>query len=336
MKKEEIVMETILTGIKATGMPHLGNYIGAIKPALQLAKQEGARPVYFIADYHGLTTVHNQEVLRKYAYGIAATWLALGLNPDEVIFYRQSDVPETFELAWILACMTPKGLMNRAHAYKAIVDQNIEANVDKDTGVNMGVYMYPILMAADVLLFQSHVVPVGKDQTQHIEIARDIAEVFNHKYGETFTLPTARIDEDTPLLVGLDGRKMSKSYGNTIPLFASKEELRKLIFKIKTDSSLPHEPKNPDISTLFQFYKHFTSQGDIENMRARFQTGIGWGEAKQEVFDALNEYLKDVREKYEMYMNNRELMDEILSDGARKAREMCNPFLSEIRKKVGC
>jgi tryptophanyl-tRNA synthetase len=328
--------QIVLTGIKPTGMPHLGNYIGAIKPALQLAKQENVRPIYFIADYHALTTTHQREELREYVYGVAATWLALGLDPKEVIFYRQSDVPEIFELAWVLACMTPKGLMNRAHAYKAMVDQNVTAGIEKDTGVNMGLYMYPILMAADVLLFQSEVVPVGKDQLQHIEIARDIAESFNYKYGEIFTLPEARIDEDTAVLIGLDGRKMSKSYRNTIPLFTSKEELRKLIFKIKTDSSLPDEPKNPDDSTLFSLYQHFASKEDVENMRNRFQDRIGWGEVKQEVFESLNEYVEGAREKYGMYMNNKQMIDELLQEGASKARNICKPFLGEVRNKLGC
>ena len=201
----------IVTGIKPTGQIHLGNYIGAIKPALELAKIPDYQSAYFVADFHGLTKIHHAEEFRQLSYGIAATWLALGLDPDQVIFYRQSDVPEIFELNWILSCFASKGLLNRAHAYKAMVETNKEMNRDVDFGVNMGIFTYPILMAADILLFKANTVPVGKDQTQHVEIARDIAESFNHVYGETFLLPDYKVQEDTAVLPGLDGSKMSKS-----------------------------------------------------------------------------------------------------------------------------
>lgn len=264
----------MLTGIKPTGHPHLGNYIGAIKPALNMSKKQEGKALYFIADYHALNAVQDPKLFRDYTKEVAATWLSLGLG-EEVIFYRQTEVPGILELAWILACLTPKGLMNRAHAYKAKIEQNKEIGVDIDTGVNMGLYTYPILMAADILLFQSSHVPVGKDQIQHIEIARDIATYFNHTFGETFRLPEYIIQEEGAILPGLDGRKMSKSYGNVIPLFAEPEKLKKLIFKIKTDSSLPHEPKEPE--TLFMIYKEFATEEEIRSMQERYREGIGWG-----------------------------------------------------------
>ncbi|SFL99102.1 tryptophanyl-tRNA synthetase [Gracilibacillus orientalis] len=248
--------KTILTGIKPTRQIHLGNYIGAIKPALDLAKIEDYRSAYFVADYHGLTKIHNAEEFRHLSYGIAATWLALGLDPDMVIFYRQSDVPDIFELNWILSCFTSKGLMNRAHAYKALIDSNKKSEKDIDFCVNMGLFNYPVLMAADILMFKTEVVPVGKDQVQHVEITRDIAESFNNTYGETFLLPEYKIQENTAVLPGLDGRKMSKSYNNTIPLFEDPKKLQKLINKIKTDSLLPEAPKDPDRSTIFMFIKN--------------------------------------------------------------------------------
>lgn len=269
--------EIVLTGIKPTGKVHLGNYIGAIKPALQLAGASDCTALYFIADYHGLTFIQDRDEFRNLSHGIAATWLALGLDPERVVFYRQSDVPEIFELHWILSCLTSKGLMNRAHAYKAIHEQNIQAGVDADTGVNMGLYTYPVLMAADILLFQSDKVPVGKDQIQHVEIARDIAEGFNRIYGDTFKLPDYRVDENTSVIPGLDGRKMSKSYNNTIPLFETPEKLKKLISKIKTDSTPPQEPKDPDTSNIFLLYKEFAAPAQVQDFRKQYLSGISWG-----------------------------------------------------------
>ncbi|MFD1738740.1 tryptophan--tRNA ligase [Bacillus salitolerans] len=327
--------QTVLTGIKPTGEIHLGNYIGAIKPALELAKKNDYHTAYFVADYHALTKFHNAEEFKRLSYGIAATWIALGLDPTKAIFYRQSDVPEIFELNWILACFTSKGLMNRAHAYKALVDQNHQNDNDQDFGVNMGLFTYPILMAADILLFQSDIVPVGKDQVQHVEIARDIAESFNHVYGETFKLPTYQIQEDTAVLPGLDGRKMSKSYNNTIPLFVEPRQLQKLINKIQTDSLPPEAPKDPDTSNLFLLYKEFASPSEVQEMRERYLTGIGWGEAKKELFQVINKFIQEPREKYNELMASPEQLDEILLEGAKKAREVCIPLLKEVKRKVG-
>ncbi|TCN01262.1 tryptophanyl-tRNA synthetase [Paenibacillus sp. BK033] len=328
-------MSIVLTGIKPTGRVHIGNYIAAIKPALQIAKNQDHTALYFIADYHGLTFIQNRDEFNDLSYGIAATWLALGLNPEQVVFYRQSDVPEIFELSWILACMAPKGLMNRAHAYKTIVDKNEQIGVDTDAGVNMGLFTYPILMAADILLFRTDQVPVGKDQIQHVEIARDLAEAFNRSFGETFKLPDYIVDEQTAVIPGLDGRKMSKSYNNTIPLFESADGLKKLISRIKTDSTPPHEPKNPDASTIFLLYKEFATDGQIEEMRERFRSGISWGEAKLELFQVMNAFLEEPREKYNQYMASKDQMDDILREGARKARAIAQPLLEQVKYKLG-
>ncbi|MCA0988616.1 tryptophan--tRNA ligase [Guptibacillus algicola] len=324
---------TVLTGIKPTGRIHLGNYIGAIKPALELAKHE--EPVYFVADYHGLTKIQDAKQMKELSYGIAATWLALGLDPQKSIFYRQSDVPEIFELSWILACFSSKGLMNRAHAYKAIVDQNRETGREQDDGVNMGLFTYPILMASDILLFQSDLVPVGKDQIQHVEIARDLAETFNRQFGETFKLPDYVVEEESAVLPGLDGRKMSKSYNNTIPIFEEPDKLKKLINRIKTDSTEPHEAKDPDESIVFALYREFASEDEIATMRERFETGIGWGEAKRELFDVMNLALREPRRKYKYYMENLEELDRILAEGAGKARAKVMPLLTDVKRKLG-
>ncbi|KKI91379.1 tryptophan--tRNA ligase [Bacillus sp. SA1-12] len=327
--------KTILTGIKPTGQIHLGNYIGAIKPALELAKVQDFNAAYFVADYHGLTKIHNPEEFRHLSYGIAATWLALGLDPEKVIFYRQSDVPEIFELNWILSCFTSKGLMNRAHAYKAIVDSNKKVDRDIDFGVNMGLFNYPILMTADILMFKTEVVPVGKDQVQHVEIARDIAESFNNHYGETFLLPEYKIQEDTAVLPGLDGRKMSKSYNNTIPLFEEPKKLQKLINKIKTDSLPPEVPKDPDTSVIFMLYKEFASPTEVDKMKEQFLSGISWGEAKKELFNVMDRFISQPRERYHELMASPESLDEILKEGAEKARAISAPFLKEIKRKIG-
>ncbi|PLT27983.1 tryptophan--tRNA ligase [Peribacillus deserti] len=325
----------VLTGIKSTGTPHLGNYIGAIKPALRMAASAENQGIYFIADYHALNSVQDPVLFRQYAYEIAATWLALGLNPEEVIFYRQSDVPELMELHWILSCVAPKGLMNRAHAYKAAVDRNSTEGLDKDHGVNMGLFSYPILMAADILLFQSDKVPVGKDQIQHVEYARDLAEYFNRTFGDTLKLPEYVIQEETELLPGLDGRKMSKSYGNTISLFEEPARLRKLINKIKTDSSAPSEPKDPHGSTLFQLYKEFASTEEIDLLREKYKSGIGWGDVKKEVFLVIDRELAEARQKYRELLDNKELIDQILESGAAKARILAKAELVKIKKSIG-
>jgi tryptophanyl-tRNA synthetase len=327
--------EIVLTGIKPTGKVHLGNYIAAIKPALQIAKDSDCTALYFIADYHALTFIQNRDEFNDLSYGIAATWLALGLDPDRVIFYRQSDVPEIFELSWILSCLTSKGLMNRAHAYKAIIDNNEQLGMDTDTGVNMGLFTYPILMTADILLFQSDKVPVGKDQIQHVEIARDIADGFNRNYGETFKLPNYIVDENTSVIPGLDGRKMSKSYSNTIPLFETADDLKKLINKIKTDSTPPNEPKDPNTSNVFLLYKEFATPSQIQVLRDKYQKGISWGEAKQELFQVMNEYLEEPRKKYNDLMASPETIDGILFEGAKKARALAAPLLENVKTKIG-
>lgn len=335
-KREDYQMEQIvLTGIKPTGQIHLGNYIGAIKPALKLAENNDYQAAYFIADYHGLTKIHDQEEFRTLTYGVAATWLALGLDPEKTIFYRQSNVPEIFELSWILSCFSPKGLLNRAHAYKGIVDSNKQAGKEVDDGVNMGLFTYPILMAADILAFQANMVPVGKDQIQHVEIARDIADSFNHQYGETFVLPEYIVDEETSILPGLDGRKMSKSYHNTIPLFEEPAKLQKLINKIKTDSLPPEAPKDTESSILFTLYKEFASVEEIAQMRKKYESGIGWGEVKKELFAVMNRFLEEPRKKYQELMANPEKIDLILQKGAEKARARTLPFLEEVRKRIG-
>lgn len=327
--------KTILTGIKPTGQIHVGNYVGAIKPALELANDSNYQAAYFVADYHGLTKIHDAKEFRKLSYGIAATWLALGLDPEKVIFYRQSDVPEIFELNWILSCFSSKGLMNRAHAYKAIVDQNKSQERDIDFGVNMGLFNYPILMTADILMFKTDVVPVGKDQIQHVEIARDIAENFNKNYGETFVLPKYKIQENTAVLPGLDGRKMSKSYNNTIPLFMEEKKLLKRINKIKTDSLPPEAPKDPDTSVLFKIYKEFATPLEVEKMKEQFESGIGWGDVKRELSYVMNRYLEHPREKYNELMAAPEKLDEILKAGSEKARLVSSQFLREIKQKIG-
>ena len=282
-----------------------------------------------------MTKIHKPEEFRQLSYGIAAAWLALGLDPNKVIFYRQSDVPEIFELNWILSCFASKGLMNRAHAYKGIVDKNKKVDRDLDYGVNMGTFTYPILMAADILLFKTEIVPVGKDQIQHVEIARDIAESFNNNYGETFVLPEYKVQEDTAVLPGLDGRKMSKSYNNTIPLFEEPKKLQKLINKITTDSLPPQTPKDPDASILFTLYKEFASPFEIEKMRERYLSGIGWGDAKRELFTVMNNYLEEPRTKYNELLASPATIDEILISGAAKARAISVPFLKEIKMKIG-
>ncbi|WYU52204.1 tryptophan--tRNA ligase [Bacillus sp. FSL K6-0047] len=323
-----------LTGIKPTGEVHLGNYIGAIKPALTFAKQPGLESFYFIANAHGLTKITDSEEMRQLTRGIAATWLALGLDPEKSVFYRQSDVPEVFELSWILACMAPKGLLNRAHAYKAAVNENKAAGKEADAGVNMGLFTYPILMAADILLFQPDVVPVGRDQIQHIEIARDVARQFNHIFGDVFKLPRVHIEEKVAVLPGLDGRKMSKSYGNTIPLFSEANELQRLVNRIKTDSLPPEAPKDPETSNLFTLYKEFAGPRQVEAMRARFAEGIGWGEVKKELYWAIDEFMSEPRRRYNELLVSPEV-DRLLAKGAERARAYSQPFLQEIKKAVG-
>lgn len=332
----------ILTGIKPTGIPHLGNYVGAIRPAIKSIQDSDDEAFFFLADYHGIIGCYDPAVIHESTKAIAATWLACGLDPERVTFYRQSDVPEISELAWILNCSCAKGLMNRAHAYKASVDINMDSGVDPDQGVTMGLFGYPVLMAADILMFNATHVPVGRDQVQHIEMARDIAGTFNHKYKSLFTLPSAVVDDEMPLLTGLDGRKMSKSYGNTIPLFGElnpqvspEKQMHKAIMKIVTNSQLPAEPKDPDDSALFEIYKAFATTEEIADMRAQFAAGIGWGDAKQLLFDKINDEIAPFRARYEELMNNPKELEEILQMGADKARRHSRKQLDKARRAIG-
>jgi tryptophanyl-tRNA synthetase len=328
-------MKIALTGIKPTGTLHIGNYFGAIKPALRLAEKYEAR--YFIADYHALNAVKNADALRNAISGIAAGWLAAGLDPEKTVFYRQSDVPETFELATILAAFTSKGLMNRAHAYKAAVEQNVVRGEDGDAGINMGLFTYPVLMAADILLFNADLVPVGHDQMQHIEMAQDIAGALNFNYKQKLlNVPEAAVQEDTAVVPGLDGRKMSKSYGNTIPLFSDERELRSLIMRIVTNSQTVDEPKDPDSSQIFALYKLFADSDEQAALAARYRGGgMGWGEAKEELFRVVNRCLIPLRERYNALLAEPENLNRILRDGALKARAIACETIKRLRKAVG-
>ncbi|SIS99251.1 tryptophan--tRNA ligase [Neptunomonas antarctica] len=328
--------KTVLTGITTTGTPHIGNYLGAIKPAIEASENAHYDSYFFLADYHALIKCHDPARIARSSQEIAATWLALGLDTDKATFYRQTDIPEITELTWILTCMTSKGLMNRSHAYKASVDANREANnEDLDDGVTMGLFGYPILMAADILMFNADIIPVGKDQIQHIEMARDIAGRFNHTYESLFTLPNAQVDESSQLIPGLDGRKMSKSYDNTIPLFCSTDELRKLINQIVTDTRQPGEPKDPETSTLFQLYSSFSSAQGTDQMRQKYLEGIAWSDAKHELFESLNEQLSEPRARYNELMNDLGTVEAVLQKGAHKAREKSAPFMEKIRIAAG-
>lgn len=325
----------VLTGITTTGTPHLGNYVGAIKPAIEASHSDDVQSYYFLADYHALVKNFDPERLYESTLQIAATWLALGLDTDKAIFYRQSDIPEIPELTWILTCFTAKGLMNRAHAYKAAVQENLDANEDPDYAITMGLFSYPILMSADILMFNAHDVPVGKDQIQHLEMARDIAQRFNHQYGELFTLPNAVVDKNVALLPGQDGRKMSKSYDNTIPLWLPEKALRKAIMRIVTNSLEPGEPKDPDDSALFSIYAAFASADQRREMRQAYQDGIAWGEAKQQSFELINGELAGPRARYEALMAEPEQIEKALRIGAERARNVATPFLEALRTAIG-
>jgi tryptophanyl-tRNA synthetase len=327
--------QRVLTGITTTGTPHLGNYVGAIRPAIEASREPGVQSFYFLADLHSLIKSQDPELLRRSTREIAATWLALGLDTGRVVFYRQSDVPEITELTWMLSCMTAKGLMNRAHAYKAAVQANGEAGQDEDFGITMGLYSYPVLMAADILMFKADRVPVGRDQIQHVEMARDIAQRFNFRYGEHFVLPVAAVDEHVAVLSGLDGRKMSKSYGNTIPLFLPEKQLQKHINRIKTNLQEPGEPKNPDESTVFQVWAAFASPEQRAEMRREFADGIAWGEAKRRLFELVNARLCEPRARYEELMAQPGLIEKLLREGAERARAFSRPFMAELRAAVG-
>lgn len=325
----------VLTGIKPTGMPHIGNYLGAIKPALALSEEY--QSYFFIADYHSLNSIKDPDELRGYTYEIAACWLACGLDPEKVLFYRQSDVPETFELTTMLMAFTPKGLMNRAHAYKAQLDVNREKGKPDDHNINMGLYTYPVLMAADILLFDSNYVPVGKDQVQHIEMAADMAEAVNRNYKQPLlTIPEARVSESTQTVIGMDGRKMSKSYGNTIPMFLPEKKLKKLLNKIVTNSQEIEEPKDPASCNVFALYKLFATPGQQAALAERYRAGgMGWGHAKAELFAVMNEAIKPMRDRYDELMADKSVIDEALDRGAKKARVIAGQTIARLRKAMG-
>ena len=329
-------MKTILTGVKPTGEPHLGNYIGAIKPALKRVEEGIAESYFFIADYHSLTSLWKTQELKDSVKKVVATWLACGLDSRKTCLYLQSDIPEILELHWILSCITPKGLMNRAHSYKAKQDQNKEAGKkDLEDGLYMGLYNYPILMSADILLLSADEVPVGKDQLQHLEIARDLAGKFNHIYKkDAFKIPKALLQTES-LVLGLDGQKMSKSYNNHIPLFCDSKALRKYIMKIQTDSSSPEIPKDPKSSLIFHLYQFFAKDSETKELKIRFEKGIGWGEAKEILFDKLEESLKEKREVYHHYLHSEDEIKKILEEGKEKVLKKAQPFLLKIKKIIG-
>jgi len=323
-----------LTGIKPTGSPHIGNYLGMYRPALDLMKKY--QGMYFVADYHALTTMRDPQHLRGLVYEVAASWIALGLDPEKAIFFRQSDIPEIPEFAWILACFTSKGLLNRAHAYKDAVEKNLELDHDPDEGINSGLYYYPVLMAADILLYGADVVPVGLDQKQHIEITRDIAEAFNRTYGNVLKVPEGVIQETVMKVPGIDGRKMSKSYDNTIPLFAPEKALRKQIMRIVTDSKRPEDPKDPDGDNLFSLLQFFASPERLEEIRNLYiNGGAAYGELKKELAGLILDYFADARGKYTALIQDKPYLDKILLDGAAKARAMGQPYLAAARKVTG-
>lgn len=328
--------EIVLTGITTSGTPHLGNYVGAIRPAIEASRREDTESFFFLADYHALIKCQDPERVKQSRMEIAATWLACGLDTNKATFYRQSDIPEISELNWLLTCVTAKGLMNRAHAYKASVDENTANGQDPDFGVTMGLFCYPVLMAADILAFNANKVPVGRDQIQHIEMARDIAARFNHLFGQHFVLPEAVVaEDDSAILKGLDGRKMSKSYNNTIPLFDTEKKLKKGINKIVTNLLEPGEPKDPNGSTVFDIYKAFASAEQTAEMRQKFADGIAWGEAKKELFELIDGQLSEPREKYLELMANPAEIEAVLQAGAEKARARARTLISDLRSAVG-
>jgi tryptophanyl-tRNA synthetase len=326
----------VLTGITTSGTPHLGNYAGAIRPAIASSRDASTESFYFLADLHALIKVTDPARVQRSTLEIAATWLACGLEPDRVWFYRQSDIPEIPELTWLLTCVAGKGILNRAHAYKAAVDRNIAEGEDADAGVTAGLFMYPVLMAADILAFNAQKVPVGRDQVQHIEMARDFGQRFNHLYGEHFMLPEAVIEAQVATLPGLDGRKMSKSYDNTIPLFAPRAQLRKLIMSIVTDSTEPGARKDADASKVFSLYQAFASADETAAMRRAFEDGIAWGDAKQALFERIDAEVAPMRERYDALIAKPAEIEAILRDGAQRVRAThVTPFVQRLREAVG-
>jgi tryptophanyl-tRNA synthetase len=333
-----MTVQRFLTGITTTGTPHLGNYVGAIRPTVQASRRPGTENFYFLADFHALIKCDEPARIQRSTLEIAASWLASGLDPEHVTFYRQSDIPEIPELTWFLTCVTGKGVLNRAHAYKASVDKNNAAGTEPDDGVTAGLFMYPVLMGADILMFKAHKVPVGRDQIQHIEMARDMASSFNHLYGngkDLLVLPEAAVDDNVALLPGLDGRKMSKSYNNTIPLFSTQAQLQKLIGSILTDSRAPGEPKDTEGSALFQIYQAFASEEETAALRQAYADGIAWGDAKQVLFERIDREIGPMRAQYEALIANPAQVEAALLKGAEKARALATPLLRELRHAVG-
>ncbi len=324
-----------LTGITTSGTPHLGNYVGSIRPSVRASQRDDVESFYFLADYHALIKVEEPARIQRSTLEIAASWLAAGLDPERVTFYRQSDIPEIPELTWFLTCVTGKGVLNRAHAYKAAVDRNLATGADTDADVTAGLFMYPVLMGADILMFNAHKVPVGRDQVQHLEMTRDMASSFNHRYGPHFVLPDVVIEESVATLPGVDGRKMSKSYDNHIPLFAPRPQLKKLIAGIVTDSRAPGEPKEIEGSALFQIFQAFASEDEATVMRKAYADGIGWGDAKNLVFERLDREITPMRERYEELMRDPAAIEAILLRGATKARAIAAPFMAGLRHAVG-
>ena len=329
MKKSQ----RVLTGITTSGTPHLGNLVGAILPAIQASEQKNTTSFLFQADYHSLIKNTNSDLTHNSSFEIASCWLACGLDPDKVIFYRQSDIPHIFELAWILGCLTSKGLLNRAHAYKAAISTNEKNDLDK--GITMGLFNYPILMAADILMFSADIVPVGNDQKQHIEMARDIALKFNHHYGDLLTPPNAQISDVTGILPGLDGRKMSKSYKNTIPIFSDDDELRKTVMKIKTNSQEPGEPKESNECNVFNIFRSIGSEKEILDLQKKYDEGIGWGDAKSILNEKLREFLSPYKSEYNKIIQDRGYVESVLSIGKEKALEISSPLIKDLREAIG-
>tara|TARA_Y100000766_G_scaffold124471_1_gene106937 strand:- start:660 stop:1661 length:1002 start_codon:yes stop_codon:yes gene_type:complete len=325
--------QRVLTGITTSGTPHLGNLVGAILPAIQASEQKNTTSFLFLADYHSLIKNTNSDLTHNSSFEIASCWLACGLDPDKVIFYRQSDIPHIFELAWILGCLTAKGLLNRAHAYKAAISSNEKNDLDK--GITMGLFNYPILMAADILMFSADIVPVGNDQKQHIEMARDIALKFNHHYGDLLTPPNAQISDVTGILPGLDGRKMSKSYKNTIPIFSDDDELRKTVMKIKTNSQEPGEPKESNECNVFNIFRSIGSEKEILDLQKKYDEGIGWGDAKSILNEKLRDFLSPYKSEYNKIIQDRGYVESVLSIGKEKALEISSPLIKDLREAIG-
>ena len=321
----------ILTGITTTGTPHIGNYLGAIKPSLNLAT-ENPESFFFLADYHALIKNKDSQNIKESVKNVALAWLSSGLDTDRSYFYRQSDIKEVTELSWILSTITAKGLMNRAHAYKAATAEN---KSDEDKGINMGLFSYPILMATDILIFNSTHVPVGADQLQHLEMTRDIAQRFNHLYKSIFNIPEAIVQEDGKVVPGLDGKKMSKSYNNIIPLLSDEKTLKKSIAKIVTNSLEPGEPKETENCTVFNLFSHFASRQEQEEFKAAYKDGISWGDAKNKLFEAVNSELSPIRERFNELSKDNNLVNDLLDAGAKKVKPLAQDMLGEVRELVG-